>query len=262
MRMEDLRAVYSIWLRDIIRYRRDRFRLVTSIVQPALYLFIFGNGLSKGLAIRGGLPSGMAPGTKNYIAFIFPGIIGMTLLFTSIFSAMSIIWDREFGFLKEVMVAPISRSAVAIGKALGGSSVAMMQGSIILFFAPFVGVSYTLPTLLVLIPLMFLIAFSMTSLGIVVAARMDSMEGFQMVMNFLVMPLFLLSGAMFPLSRLPAWLKMLTILDPLTYGVDALRGLILGPQASIYPLLMDVGIIAAFGAVMIAAAVAIFNKSQ
>ena len=225
MNMVNLRAIYSIWLRDIIRYRRDRSRLISSVAQPALFLFVFGTGLSQGLAIQGGLGGG-----NNYITFIYPGIIGMTILFTSIFSAISIVWDREFGFFKEVMVAPISRAAVAIGKAVGGSTVAMLQGIIILFFAPLIGVSLSIPQLFLVLPLMFLIAFALTSLGIVVAARMATMEGFQMVMNFLVMPLFLLSGAMFPITKLPGWLKGLTIIDPLTYGVDALRIIMLGPK--------------------------------
>ncbi len=261
MRFQDLRAVYSIWLRDITRYRRDRFRLISSVAQPALYLFVFGTGLSKGLAIRGGSESGLGP-VDNYVVFIYPGILGMSLLFTSIFSAMSIIWDREFGFLKEVMVAPISRTSVAVGKALGGSTVAVIQGLFILLFAPLIGVSYTFQTLIIIIPLMFLISFSLTSLGIVIAARMESMEGFQMVMNFLVMPLFILSGAMFPIERLPEWLKVLTVLDPLTYGVDALRGLMLGPEVSSNPLSLNIAVIIGFGAAMILLAVALFNRTE
>lgn len=261
MKIEDIRAIYSIWLRDIIRFRRDRYRLVSSVAQPALYLFIFGTGLSRGLSIRGGSGSGLGP-VDNYVIFIYPGIVGMSLLFTSIFSAMSIIWDREFGFLKEVMVAPISRTAVAIGKALGGSTIAVIQGLIILFFAPFVGVSYSLLILFILIPLMFMISFSLTSLGIVIAARMESMEGFQMVMNFLVMPMFLLSGAMFPISRLPGWLKILTVLDPLTYGVDAIRGLMLGVDAGANSLALNSTVIVFFGAIMILLAVAEFNRTE
>jgi len=261
MSFKDIRAIYSIWLRDLTRYRRDRFRLVSSVAQPALYLFVFGTGLSRGLAIRGGSGSSLGP-VDNYVVFIYPGILGMSLLFTSIFSAMSIIWDREFGFLKEVMVAPISRTSVAIGKAMGGSTVAVIQGLIILLFAPFIGVSLSIQTLVIIIPLMFLISFSLTSFGIVIAARMESMEGFQMVMNFLVMPLFLLSGAMFPIERLPEWLKALTVLDPLTYGVDALRGLMLGMEVSANPISLNIAVIIAFGAAMISLAVVMFNRKE
>lgn len=253
MTMNDLRAIYAIWLRDIIRYRRDRYRVISSLAQPVLFLFIFGNGLSRGLSIDVG-------GGAGYVDFIYPGILGMTLLFTSIFSAVSIVWDREFGFLKEVMVAPISRSAVAIGKALGGSTVALIQAFIVLLLAPVLGLTLPVAKLLVLFPLMFLIALSLTAMGITIAARMETMEGFQMIMNFLVMPLFILSGAMFPLSRLPGWLRFLTRIDPLSYGVDALRGVILGPSLAQFSLGFNLAVITAFGAIMIFLAVYLFER--
>ena len=256
--MNDLRRIYSIWLRDIIRFRRDRSRIITSLAQPALFLFIFGNGLASGLEIdiQG---SGSGP-ADSYIAFIFPGIIAMSLLFTSMFSAISIVWDREFGFLKEVMVAPISRSSVAIGKALGGSSVSIIQAVVILVFAPFVGVKLSLLTIAAVIPLMFLISFAVTSMGIVFAAKMQTMESFQMIMNFLIMPLFILSGAMFPLARLPDWLRFLTRIDPLSYGVDALRGLMLGPKLAEFSLGVNVALLALFATVMISLAVYFFEQ--
>lgn len=258
--MNNLRGIYSIWLRDVTRFRRDRSRMVTSLAQPALFLFIFGNGLARGLAIdaKGG---GLGLET-SYLSFIYPGILGMSLLFTSIFSAVSIVWDREFGFLKEVMVAPISRSSVAIGKAFGGSSVAIIQALVILFLAPLVGVRLSLLTILAVVPLMFLISFSITSMGIALAARMQTMEGFQMIMNFLVMPLFILSGAMFPLDRLPGWLRVLTRLDPLTYGVDALRGLMLGPRSADFSIGFDITVMGLFGTTMILLAVYLFNRSD
>ena len=254
--MNDLRAIYAIWLRDVIRYRRDRYRIISSLAQPALFLFVFGNGLARGLAVN--ISAGGR--TSSYVAFIYPGIIGMTLLFTSIFTAISIVWDREFGFLKEVMVAPISRSAVAIGKALGGSTVALIQGTVVLLLAPFLGVRLSPGLFLALVPIMFLIAFSLTSMGIVIAARMETMEGFQMIMNFLVMPLFILSGAMFPLDRLPGWLRFLTLIDPLSYGVDALRGLLLGPALAQFPVGLDLGVMVGFGVIMISLAVFLFER--
>jgi ABC-2 type transport system permease protein len=256
--MKNLRGIYSIWLRDIIRWRRDRTRMVTSFAQPALFLFVFGNGLARGLSIGAGRPGLGA----NYLTFIFPGIIGMSLLFTSVFSAISIVWDREFGFLKEVMVAPISRSSIAIGKAFGGSSVALLQSLVILILGPIVGVYLSLWVVLIVIPFMFLISFSITSMGIVIAARMQTMEGFQMVMNFLVMPLFVLSGAMFPINRLPDWLSFLTRIDPLTYGVDGLRGLMLGPSVAQFSLMLDFGVLVVFGAAMISLAVFLFNRAE
>lgn len=217
--MNFLMGVYTIWLRDLLRFFRDRARIIGSIAQPSLYLFVLGTGLSATLG------SDQASG---YIRFIYPGIIAMTLLFTSIFSSISIIWDREFGFLKEVLVAPVSRAAVAAGKSLGGASVATLQGTMMLLFAPLVGYKINLLFVIQLIPLMLLISFALTSMGVLVATRMKSMEGFQVIMNFILMPMFFLSGAMFPLKGLPTWLGYLTKLDPLTYGVDALRNLFAG----------------------------------
>ena len=202
-----LRAIIIIWRRDLIRYWRDRMRVFASLAQPILFLFVFGSGLSS--ALRGGSTGGLggAGSSLQYSQFIFPGIIGMSVLFTSIFGAMSIVWDREFGFLKEVLVAPIHRSAVAIGKTLGGASQAMIQGLIILVLAPLVGVKLTLLGVVELIPMVFLFAFALSALGVAVAARMRTMQGFQMVMNFLMMPMFFLAGALFPLGgNLPAWL--------------------------------------------------------
>lgn len=256
MNMNELRAIYAIWLRDVIRYKRDKARVVSSLAQPALFLFVFGNGLARGLSIN----VSTGGGHTGYVAFIYPGIIGMTLLFTSMFTAVSIVWDREFGFLKEVMVAPISRASVAIGKALGGSTVALIQGAIVLLLSPFLGVKLSPLLIITILPAMLLIAFSLTSIGIVIAAKMESMEGFQMIMNFLIMPLFVLSGAMFPLTRLPAWLRSLTRADPLSYGVDALRGLILGPKLAEFSLALDLTVIAVVGAVMISVAVYFFER--
>lgn len=211
-----LNGIYTIWLRDLLRFWRDRARIIGAIMQPTLYLFILGTGLSAALGTQQ---------ASLYVKFIYPGIIGMSLLFTSIFSAISIIWDREFGFLKEVLVAPIPRASVAIGKALGGATVASIQGTILLIYAPLLGINVTLMLVIKLVPVLLFISFSLTSLGVLIAARMRSMEGFQMIMNFLMMPMFFLSGAMFPLRGLPRWLHGLTRLDPLTYGVDALRNI-------------------------------------
>ncbi|MBI4743898.1 MAG: ABC transporter permease [Actinobacteria bacterium] len=247
--MISLRGVYIIWLRDIKRFLRDRARIIAAMAQPALYLFVLGTGLGAAIGRSG-----------DYIKFIYPGIIGMTLLFTSIFSAISIVWDREFGFLKEILVAPISRSTVALGKAFGGSTIAMIQGTMLLIFAPFVGVSLSFLMVLKLFAVMFLIAFSLTSMGIVVAARLKTMEGFQMIMNFLMMPLFLLSGAMFPLKGLPEWMNFLVKMDPLTYGIDALRYIVIGIHS--YSLPYSLVMVLSFGAVMISFAIYAFNRQN
>ena len=253
--MIDFSGVYIIWLRDVKRFWRDKSRIVGAVAQPTLFLFIIGTGLGQAFA-RGG----KAYLGAEYIKFLYPGIIGMTILFASVFSAISIIWDREFGFLKEVLVAPISRSSVALGKALGGSTVAMLQGTIMLVYAPLVGISLTAAMILKLWFLMFLISFSLTSMGIVIAARMKSMEGFQVIMNFLLMPIFFLSGAMFPLKNLPSWLSYLVRVDPLAYGVDALRSVVIGVQQ--FPFALNVLVLTIFGLAMIFLAVFEFNRQE
>src|SRR5262245_57314492 len=189
------------------------------IGQPLLYLLILGRGISSGMQLN-------AAGSVGYIQFMYPGVIAMSLLFTSIFSAISIIWDREFGFLKEVLVAPVPRWSVAIGKSLGGATVAMVQSMILVFMAPFVGITMSFTIILQLLAPTFLMSIAVTSLGIIVASRMQSMQSFQMVMNFLVMPIYFLSGAMFPMTSAPTWLKSIMTIDPLTYGVDAIRNVV------------------------------------
>jgi ABC-2 type transport system permease protein len=192
--------------------------------QPLLFLVIFGSGLSASLGA--GLKQDL--GNVSYVRFLFPGIVAMAVLFTAVFSAISIVWDREFGFMREVLVAPLSRAAVVVGKALGGSTVAMFQGAILLILAPILGVSLDPLLVLKLLGLMFLTAFAVTSMGILIAARLQSMEAFQMLINFLIMPMFFLSGAFFPLRGLPAWMSVITRFDPVAYGVDPMRRLLLG----------------------------------
>ncbi len=270
-RIASVRAVYIIWYRDILRYWRDRWRLVASLAQPLLFLVVFGSGLSSSLG--GGLFGGKSG--LSYVQFMFPGIIGMSILFTAIFGAMSIVWDREFGFLKEVLVAPIDRWSVAIGKALGSTTQAMIQGLIILILAPFVGVHLSLVTVLEIVPLAAVLAFGLSSLGVAIASMMRSLQGFQVVMNFLMMPMFFLSGALFPLTNLPGWMTVLTRLNPASYGIDPLRrvvlsdsglpnalidrlGLTIGGQLLAIPL--EVSIMFAFGLVMLGIAVMSFQR--
>jgi ABC-2 type transport system permease protein len=218
--VRSLMVIYTIWLREFKAFLRERTRIVAMIGQPLLYLLIVGQGIASGLSLNG------APGGMGYLTFMYPGILGMSVLFTSIFSAISIIWDREFGFLKEVLVAPVPRWAVAMGKILGGATVAMAQSAMLIALAPFVGVSLSVVLVLELLFFCFLMSIAITSLGVFIAARMRSMQGFQMLMNFLVMPLYFLSGAMFPLRTAPPWMKVLMTIDPLTYGVDALRNVV------------------------------------
>jgi len=249
--MGDFWAIYILWLRDIKRYWYDKPRIFASLGQPVLFLFVLGTALS---------PSFRGPAGLNFSEFIFPGIVSMTVLFTSIFSAVSIVWDREFGFLKEVLVAPVSRWSIVTGKALGGSTVALFQGTLMLFLAPLVGVRLTFFSVIESLVVMFLIALAMNSLGIVIAARMKEMEGFQMVVNFLIMPIFFLSGALFPMEQLPTWLSVLNRFDPLTYGVDLLRGVLLGVHS--LPIILSLTVMVAFMFVMFAIAVYEFNLTE
>ncbi|HVS34613.1 MAG TPA: ABC transporter permease [Gemmataceae bacterium] len=229
--MHGLWVTYAIWLREIKLFFRERVRIVGMIGQPLLYLLIFGQGLAGYIGSLQSSHSGDGKAGVGYLLFMYPGIIGMSVLFTSIFSAMSIIWDREFGFLKEVLVAPAPRWAVATGKILGGATVATLQSAILLALAPLAGVWPT-PLMVVLLLLVnFLISCAMTSLGVAIASRMRSMQGFQMIMNFLVMPLYFLSGTMFPVGKAPAWMTPVMAIDPLTYGVDALRTVVFWASA-------------------------------
>lgn len=263
----ELRGIRAIWWRDVLRFGQDRHRIIASLAQPLLYLFVLGSGL--GAAMRG-----VGPGAADfdYQAFLYPGVLAMTVLFTAMFSAISVVWDREFGFLKEVMVAPISRATVTIGKAIGGSTVAVLQGALILVFAPFVGIPITVLGVLLVIPIMFLTAFSLSALGLIVAARVQSMEGFPIVMNFLVMPMFFLSGALFPLIGLPLWLQFATRLNPVTYGVTPIRQVLLGDSAASvsglavggFDLALPVQllILAAFGFLMLGLAIRAFSRTE
>jgi ABC-2 type transport system permease protein len=217
--MKGLKVIYTIWLREFITFMREKARIIAMIGQPLLYLLVLGRGLTSSMKMNG------APDI-DYLQFMYPGIIGMSILFTSMFSAISIIWDREFGFLKEVLVAPVPRWGVALGKSAGGATIATIQSAILIAVAPLAGISLSILMVIQLLLLSFLISFATTSLGVLIAARMESMQSFQVVMNFIVMPLYFLSGAMFPVATAPAWMRSLMSLDPLTYGVDGLRNIV------------------------------------
>jgi len=212
----DLRAVSIVWRRELIRFRTDRLRAVTSLVQPVLFLFILGTGLSQ-LAGRG-LPSGV-----DFQTFIYPGVLAMSVLFTSIFSAASIVWDREFGFLREMLVAPVRRWAIVIGKCLGGATVATFQGIIFLALAGVAHVPYDPVLMLTLVGELLLLSFTLTAFGVMMAARIKQIQAFMALTQLFVLPLFFLSGALYPLNGLPAWLTVLTRIDPVTYIVDPMR---------------------------------------
>ena len=212
----DLRAVSIVWRRELIRFRTDRLRAVTSLVQPVLFLFVLGTGLSR-LASRG-LPAGV-----DFRTFIYPGVLAMSVLFTAIFSAASIVWDREFGFLREMLVAPVRRWSIVVGKCLGGATVATFQGLIFLALAGVAHVPYDPVLLLTLVAELLLLSFTLTAFGVMMAARIKQIQAFMALTQLFVLPLFFLSGALYPLNGLPAWLTVLTRVDPLTYIVDPMR---------------------------------------
>lgn len=259
----NVKGIYVIWYRDVLRFLRDRMRIVSSLAQPLLFLFVFGDGLAPAM-------SGLAGSELNFTEFLFPGILGMAVLFTSIFSAVSIVWDREFGFLKEVMVAPVSRVSVALGKVAGGGTVAMFQGAVVLILAPLIGVRLTVDQVFILLGLMLLLASVMTSFGILLAARQQTMEGFQMMMQFLVLPMFFLSGAFFPLHGVPLWMQWLSDVNPVTYGVDPLRQVALRVSVPaqvlntlrLHPIAIDVALMCAFGVAFLIPAVWLFSKTD
>jgi ABC-2 type transport system permease protein len=214
----ELRAMRIVWLRELIRFKSDRMRIVTSLVQPLLFLFVLGSGLQQ-------LSSASTHGV-DLKTFIYPGILCIAVMFTAMFSAASIVWDREFGFLREMMVAPVRRSSIVIGKCLGGATVASFQGVILICLAGAVHVPYDPALLLGIFGLQLLLAFSITAFGVMVAARIKQMQSFMGVMQMIVMPMFFISGALYPVANLPEWLKVLNRIDPLTYAVDPMRRLV------------------------------------
>jgi len=256
--LKRFRATYIIWLRDLKRHFRDRARIFGSLATPIIFIFILGQGL--GSSISGGIPA--AGGALDYKTFMFPGILGMTVLFAGVFSAVSIVWDREFGFLKEMLVAPVPSWSIALGKVISGATIASFQGCLMLILAPFAGVSLSPLMIAKLLPTLFLVSFSMTGMGVLVATRLKSMQGFQMIMNFIMMPMFFLSGAMFPLANAPTWMDILSKLDPLTYGVDALRSIMLTDVPSRYAFTTDIAVIMLISAVMLTVAISTFSRQS
>ena len=214
---DDLRAVAMVWRRELIRFSRNRLRIITSLAQPVLFLFVLGTGLSSLMG------RGLGAGGSDFKTFMFPGVVAMTVLFTAIFSSVSIVWDREFGFLREMLVAPVRRGALVVGKCAGGATVATIQALIMLALAGLVHVPYSPSLIFTLVGEMVLAAVMITALGTALASRMAQVESFQVVMQFVVLPLFFLSGALFPLRSLPTWLAVLTKFDPLAYVVDPMR---------------------------------------
>jgi ABC-2 type transport system permease protein len=266
----DLRGVKVVWQRELIRFWRDRLRIVTSIFQPALFLFVLGGGLSR-------IASGGTAGV-DLRTFMFPGALAMAVLFTAMFSAASVVWDREYGFLREMLVAPVRRGSIVLGKCLGGASVAGLQGLIMIALAPLVHVPYSLPMIAEVLGLQLLLAFMITAFGVMAAARITQMQAFMALMQMLVTPLLFISGALFPLGGLPRWLEILNRIDPITYAVDPIRRavfarLTISPAARHaltpgvtwwgwhVPIAVEVLVVAAFAVVMLGVAMLEFRRA-
>jgi ABC-2 type transport system permease protein len=235
---EELTGLYALWYREVKVFLRERSRIVSSVVNPLIWLVAFGSGLGSAISFGG----------AGYQAFIFPGILMMTVLFTSIFFGLYIVWDKKMDFFKEVMVAPLSRSTLFVGKMLGGCTDALLQGAILLVLGIFFGVQYTVYAVVMLILFLVFIAAGITSVGLAIGSQLTSFEGFGLIQSFVVMPLFFLSGALFPLDNLPEWLRVVTFANPLTYIVDGMRGALLGIYN--FPLALDLGVALIFVAAM------------
>jgi ABC-2 type transport system permease protein len=267
----ELRAIKIVWRRELIRYRSDRLRMVTTLVQPLLFLFVLGSGLER-------LSSAGTHGV-SLRTFIYPGILCIAVMFTAMFSAASIVWDREFGFLREMMVAPVRRSSIVIGKCLGGASVASIQGVIVICLAGLVNVPYDPLLILGIFVLQLLLAFAITAFGVMIAIRIKQMQSFMGVMQMIVTPMFFISGALFPPSGLPGWLTVLNRLDPLSYAVDPMRRLVfnhlsISPAARAaldpgitwwgwrVPSLLEAAMVVVLGLIMLGIAIWQFSRTE
>ncbi len=252
----DLNVIYVIVAREFIKFVRERGRLISTLARPLLWLFLVGGGMSRLVSPEMGIP---------YIQFIFPGIIGMTILFSSIFSSISIIWDKEFGFMKEMLVAPVSRFSIVVGKAISGSVVSTLQALIILLLFPFVGLKLGISQIFFILCISAMLSFCLASLGILIATFYENIESFSVIMNFIVMPMFFLSGAMYPVRLLPEALRFFTKINPLTYGVDALKYMILPEKKLLthdFPFSLDISIIIILSIIFVIIAANVFEKRK
>ena len=236
-RLIDPLPIYTMWLREMKRFLRVKARVVGSLLMPIFFLVFLGLPMSFASQIP--VPEGV-----GYLGFLAPGIVGMTLLFAGTMSGASVIWDKEFGFLKEVLVAPVNRFSVILGRSLGGMTTAIIQALIIVGIALVMGVKLSsVPGFFLAILVMILTCATFTGFGLIIATRLGNLEGFMAIMNLIVFPIFLLSGALFPIQSMPSWLRYIMYIDPLTYGVDGLRGTLIGISA--FPLWLDFGVLIA-----------------
>jgi ABC-2 type transport system permease protein len=245
-------AIYILWLRELKRYVRSRTQILASLGQPMLYLLVLGFGLG---------PVFQRAGNGSYLQFVGPGVIGMSVLFSSIFSGLGLLWDRQFGFLKETLVAPVSRLQIMIGRTLGGATVAVIQGLLVTAICLIAGLRPANPALIpVAFGFMVAIAIVFAALGVAIGSSLQDMQGFQLIMNFLVLPIYFLSGALFPLVGLPKLLAVITRLDPLSYGIDGMRSVLLGHSA--FSPLLDISVLAVVGCVLLVIGAYRFSKIE
>ncbi len=256
------RGTWVVAYREMLRFVSDRSRLLSSFAMPIIFLVVFGAGFTKSMGA-------LAPGV-NFIQFMYPGIIAMTVLTSSLFAGISVVWDREFGFLKEILVAPIGRTGIVLGKAAGGTMVALVQALAMLVLAPFLGVALNLKIVLLLIPMVAILSLGLSGLGILIASFMHSQQGFQVLIQILIFPLIFLAGVFFPINNVPAWMEFISKVNPLTYGVDAIRQIFLGSALGLgvtvfghtMTLLNEVLLVGALGAALLGAAVLAFNRQE
>jgi ABC-2 type transport system permease protein len=263
---EVFRGIWVIAYRELLRFVQERSRLISSFAMPLIFLVIFGAGFNR---IIGNLTAGV-----NYIQFMYPGIIAMTVLMSSVFSGLSVVWDREFGFLREVLVAPLNRGGIVLGKATGNAATAVLQGLVLLALAPVVGVTIDGRIIAGMFTVLIVLSLSLSGLGVLVASRMRSQQGFQLVIQALVFPLIFLAGVFFPVNNVPTWLSVLSKIDPVTYGVDAIRQLFLGGSAAGSSIIgvtifghtmtmwQDLGIVAGFGAILMVLGILSFSQQE
>ena len=256
MMQSDFNAIYVVVARELIKFVRERGRLISTLVRPLIWLFLVGGGMSRVVSPTMGVP---------YMQFIFPGIIGMTILFSSIFSSISIIWDKEFGFMKEMLAAPVSRFSIVVGKALSGTAVSTIQALLIVLLFPVLGLKLGISQIILVLCISMLLAFCLSSLGILIASFYESFESFSVIMNFIVMPMFFLSGAMYPVKLLPHVLGIFTRINPLTYGIDALKYMVF-PRSTLiahdFPLGLDIAVIASSSIVLVIIAGNVFERRK
>lgn len=252
----DLNAIYVIVAREFIKFVRERGRLVSTLARPLLWLFLVGGGMSRMVSPDMGMP---------YMQFIFPGIIGMTILFSSIFSSISIIWDKEFGFMKEMLAAPVSRFSIVIGKALSGTMVSTFQALIIVLLFPVIGLKLGINQILLILCISAMLSFCLASLGILIATFYENLESFSVIMNFIIMPMFFLSGAMYPVKLLPNILSLFTKINPLTYGIDALKYMVFPEKKLLthdFPLSLDIAVIIISSVIFVSIAAMVFERRK